>query len=1063
MQCAQCDGICREVQGLLAQGEQALIHKRWDVADELWVKAAKLAREVESPPRKWYREALIKLAVLHTELRAFGKAGEWYEECMQEMLTAQGARDVRDAEILSKLGELYAAAGSYDKAARVLDAASKAILDVLGHAGGPSSSEEGQRSRVVHVTILSSLGTVHQETSDFGKAEERYREALDMIVEIGGPVQAYISNLNSLATLCLRRCSFEEAEEMLQKAKQVILAEKGPKSRDLVAILNSLAVLHKKTGEYHKLLKVHQDLTTLMSEITGPEHPSNIHCLCNLASLYSEIGHYEEAQGLYDKAWKLVPKTLHLGQPHPMHTIAMLVLNNFASLYVQTGAHDKAVPLYEEARRLCPPNNPDYGLILKCLANSYAQVSDHDQARRVFEEAGKKLHQTGPNDLEHASLLSCFANLHCRTSEYEEAQRKYEHARLLMVEKHRNHPDYAKLLHNLAELHLKKSEPSPSRACSLAEEALEIQYKVLCLTISVLPVPHGLKLVSHWQRNVQLHATAALLLQEGDGSRKDGADSEGLVMRCFMSIVQRKNLTFDSQVRKKESTELAKLRHDYSELVMKGGNFDLFQETEEKIGKMEVELGYEASWTSQEQEPEEFQGQLLQSMPEGSALVEFVKTISLQTHNTKIDASYAAFILHKDNHACASSSSSSACTEAPVLHFISLGSADMIDHLIEDFMQAFVAKPELATQFYPSMDALRAGHSLWGLLLKPVVDRLPGVKHLFLAPDGNLLQVPFVALPVELPEKIAPKCRPRYLLHKDFTISYLTAGRDLLRKWPDPPQAQERVCRIFVKPDFTADAKAGGSTDVRPAPGPGGFRNLPLTLPEGRSVEATLTAFCKGHNMQLKIEFKTGEEATVDALFATSPAPPWVLHIGTHGFYIPEENKAAQCGDSPLVHALCGISEPLVHCGLIFAGAQTWWEGRCGESTPSGIATGLMLQHLDLHGTRLVTLSACKTAPGKIQWNEGALGLGRAMKLAGARSIVLTFWEIEDKSTADLMKKFYQRLVEHPESQGPFHLAVALRDAQRRLCDGPDSATKLFWHPRYWGAFVLQGAVGPIV
>ena len=101
------------------------------------------------------------------------------------------------------------------------------------------------------------------------------------------------------------------------------------------------------------------------------------------------------------------------------------------------------------------------------------------------------------------------------------------------------------------------------------------------------------------------------------------------------------------------------------------------------------------------------------------------------------------------------------------------------------------------------------------------------------------------------------------------------------------------------------------------------------------------------------------------------------------------------------------------------------------------------IRNLTLPATRLVVLSACRTA-GSL--NRGAEGgsLSDAFLRAGARSVVSTLWEVQDDATLAFMERFYDRLREGGDT------AVALRDAQ-------SDVRGKFPHPYYWASFVLRG------
>jgi CHAT domain len=95
----------------------------------------------------------------------------------------------------------------------------------------------------------------------------------------------------------------------------------------------------------------------------------------------------------------------------------------------------------------------------------------------------------------------------------------------------------------------------------------------------------------------------------------------------------------------------------------------------------------------------------------------------------------------------------------------------------------------------------------------------------------------------------------------------------------------------------------------------------------------------------------------------------------------------------------------------------------------------------------LVVLSACNTALGKEVRGEGLVGIVRGFMYAGAARVIASLWKVDDEATAELMKRFYQRML-----QGGMSPAAALRAAQ------VDMWQQKRWHsPYYWAAFQLQG------
>jgi tetratricopeptide (TPR) repeat protein len=176
---------------------------------------------------------------------------------------------------------------------------------------------------------------------------------------------------------------------------------------------------------------------------------------------------------------------------------------------------------------------------------------------------------------------------------------------------------------------------------------------------------------------------------------------------------------------------------------------------------------------------------------------------------------------------------------------------------------------------------------------------------------------------------------------------------------------------------------------------------LPHAVAEAEQVAALLRG-----------DARVEDDATVAALVEAGDAP--VLHLATHGEFR---------SDNPL---FSGLSL-----------ADGW------------------LTTLDIFGLRLraslVTLSACQTGRSVVGGGEELLGLARAFLSAGAASLLLSYWAVEDRSTAEFMAAFYTSL-----AQGETK-AAALQAAQARLLDDDRYA-----HPYYWAPFALIGDTGAL-
>jgi CHAT domain-containing protein len=124
-----------------------------------------------------------------------------------------------------------------------------------------------------------------------------------------------------------------------------------------------------------------------------------------------------------------------------------------------------------------------------------------------------------------------------------------------------------------------------------------------------------------------------------------------------------------------------------------------------------------------------------------------------------------------------------------------------------------------------------------------------------------------------------------------------------------------------------------------------------------------------------------------------------------------------------------------------------------GDSTEDNFLEAWEISHLKLNA-QLVVLSACETGYGKFQQGEGVMSLARAFMYAGVPSLVVSLWQVNDASTAEIMQLFYANLAKGMDK------AEALRQAKLKYiaeCKNPMMA-----HPAFWAAFVQIGDSRPV-
>jgi CHAT domain-containing protein len=273
-------------------------------------------------------------------------------------------------------------------------------------------------------------------------------------------------------------------------------------------------------------------------------------------------------------------------------------------------------------------------------------------------------------------------------------------------------------------------------------------------------------------------------------------------------------------------------------------------------------------------------------------------------------------------------------------------------------------------------------HELAAQVWAPIAEALPpAVKNVIISPDAELNSISFAALLPRTDEFVCQK----------YSIRYVASGRDLLKKVKSPA-SDPMTMRVFANPDFAAN----GDTSKSAAEVTNGIalRSMEMhdfqgisfpNLPGTRREAARLERRAKEAGWQLQAY--VGSNATEAEL--RNVHPPRILHLATHGFFLPDVELASSSGLSRSATNIPKgrLVNPMHRSGLAVAGAQStlraWDRGEVPPNENDGIVTAEEVGGLKLDGTWLVALSACDTGGGEARAGEGVMGLrpGRRTKL----------------------------------------------------------------------------------
>lgn len=305
----------------------------------------------------------------------------------------------------------------------------------------------------------------------------------------------------------------------------------------------------------------------------------------------------------------------------------------------------------------------------------------------------------------------------------------------------------------------------------------------------------------------------------------------------------------------------------------------------------------------------------------------------------------------------------------------------------------------------------KQGEKLFAILFGRLSEQIAPGRRLIIIPDGLLHYLPFEAL-----------IKNGHYLLEDHEISYLPSA-SLSGLWQDGRKRTDNEDKMellaFGDPIFGSELKpsAGRKSGsdpvniVRQLGFSDGFQLAPL--PRTRDEVEYIADLFPADRRHVYF----GKESAEETVKQESLSRYRRLHFATHSL-IDERTPSR----SSVVLTLDD------------------------DSQEDGFLEVSEIPELDLD-CDLVVLSACQTGRGQLLSGEGILGLSRAFLYAGARSVVVSLWNVSDISTAQLMKNFYQHLIDNTGN------AAALRQAKLKMARGGTETR----HPYYWAPFIVIG------
>ncbi len=941
-------------------------------------------KELDSLGAKLYGEGKYKEA---TEV--FEK-----EKVVLEKELGKNNRDY--ALVLNSLGLLYSTQGIYDKA------------EPLHREGMEIFAKVEGKENVEYASIITNLGLLYFRQGFYNKAEPIYLEAKEIFANAVGKTNPnYAAILGFLGTLYNKQGLYKKALPFYIEAKDIQEKSNTETPNYALALVN-LGMSYSNLADYPKAEQLMLAAQPIIKKLLGESHFYNIYVLNNLGNVYFDLGNYIKAETMFVESLQIRKNTL--GEKHPDYAIA---LNNLANLYDRQGFYDKAETLYLEAIQILK-NHPDGIPIINNLATIYDIQGLYEKAENLLVESipiCKKL--LGEEHPFYATELHNLGNTYSKKGDYDKSENLLlESLRIRKNTLGELHPNYTSTLNALGNLYrLKKqyAKAEPFFIESVKNKTNDIK--------NSFPILSEKEKKQYFEKNVNyvISSNQVFII---DILQKEPTypNLPSLLQTALNLQLQTKGLLFsETQKMKKRilasgDTALINQFESWQAVknsISKAYNMPIAQREKQgiDIAKLEnnaneLERGLSlrsADFAAAFNPPTVTYQDIQQKLVENEVAIEMIRTEYKNQESSKQDTAYLALIL----------------TKTDIKPVLLKNAKDMEGELFDSYRRNINLNREDKESYGVFWKAIA---EVLGRIIPSQQERGQGVR-LYFSPDGVYNQINLNTL--RNPQT------GKYLL-EEYDIQIVTNLKEITE---EKKTNSAKTASLLGRPAYKMSKQdyeksltglRGESSESENAKlaTQKTWSDLEYTEKEIKAIEEQLK------KKKWKVEAMLGKEAIEERIKKVQS--PTILHIATHGYFTSDDKNKAN---------------GMLNSGIILAGVNTTEKG---ENADDGVLTALEATNLDLDQTDLVVLSACETGLGEVSVGEGVYGLQRGFKVAGAKTVLMSLWAVDDSKTQELMNTFYDLWLSGKTKREAFKQAQLLMKAKYKS-------------PYFWGAFVMVG------
>lgn len=751
-----------------------------------------------------------------------------------------------------------------------------------------------------------------------------------------------------------------------------------------------------KMGDYLEAEKEYRQALSLYGDSNAE---SSWQVNNSLAILYAKLGNYSQSEKILASLLQQIPADNELRKT---------VIENLSADLIETNQLEKAQKLQTEIvnslRAQAGENDSEYATALNNLAVLYQKQRNYPEAKKLFAQSLLiAKNNSGETSADYALKETSLGAVLKDMGDYRGAVTVLEHAeKILATQLGKSHPDYVLCEYNLAVAYKRTS--NNEAAAPLMKNMAEFYSKQIRQLFPAMNEQEQVAFYNKVNRQIQDYQQFAVEV---------GKSKPDFVKDLFDFRLVTKALLLNSSV-KTRNRILASNNPQLKEQFLQ------WQNAKEQLGK----------WYSQDAATQlKQQGQIRQLEEKANSLE---KALSLGSMNFK-NAMDEQAVTWKT--VAATLKPQQAAVE--IVRLRSVTGVDSISYA------ALIArwdsdKPELVVfpngkkmegreySYYKNCIVHRQYNDRsYSVYWKPMAASLKGVTTLYLSSDGIYTKLN----PATLFDSLANE----FLINRHKVIM-LSSLRELVL--PSGDGVQPKSLNLFSPVTFGEQSKGNANHALRSSNFLANsiLSNPIASLPGTKEEVQQIDKLMKGAswNSTLHLEANASERSL------KAIQSPGIIHIATHGFFIPTTDE-----DAPVV--LSGESKtesnPLLHSGLILSDVSS---SGAAAGAEDGLLTAYEVKNLNFDKAGLVVLSACETGSGELRNGEGVYGLQRAFFLSGAKNVLMSLWKVDDEATQELMILYYQKMLANNDN------VSALREAQSTLL-------KKYPDPFFWGAFVLIG------